>query len=53
VTYRKVGEELWFPATWTIEGSVQYKRNVTMGVTGNDFRKTRRRAASVRVRKVA
>lgn len=44
VTYRKVTDELWFPATYGTEFGLKvlfgYKRNVTMNVTNTDFRKT-------------
>lgn len=44
VTYRKVAEGLWFPATYGTEFGLKvlfgYKRNVTMNVTNSDFRKT-------------
>jgi len=43
VTYRKVDEGLWFPATYGTEFGLKvlfgYKRNVTMNVTNTDFRK--------------
>jgi len=44
VTYRKVADGLWFPATYGTEFGLKllfgYKRNVTMNVTNSDFRKT-------------
>ena len=44
VTYRKVADGLWFPATYGTEFGLKvllgYKRNVTMNVTNTDFRKT-------------
>jgi hypothetical protein len=44
VTYRKAGEDLWFPATYGTEFGLKlffgYKRNVTMNVTNADFRRT-------------
>ena len=43
VTYRKVTDELWFPATYGTEFYLKvlfgYKRNITMNVTNSDFRK--------------
>lgn len=43
VTYRKVTDELWFPATYGSEFYLKvlfgYKRNITMNVTNTDFRK--------------
>ena len=43
VTYRKVTDELWFPATYGTEFYLKvlfgYKRNITMNVTNTDFRK--------------
>jgi hypothetical protein len=43
VTYRKVGEDLWFPATYGTEFGLKvlfgYKRNITMNVTNSDFRR--------------
>ena len=43
VTYRKVTDELWFPATYGTEFGLKvlfgYKRNITMNVTNSDFRK--------------
>ncbi len=42
VTYRKVADGLWFPATYGTEFGLKvlfgYKRNVTMNVTNSDFR---------------
>ncbi len=44
VTYRKVGQDLWFPATYGTEFGLKvlfgYKRNITMNVTNSDFRRT-------------
>jgi hypothetical protein len=44
VTYAKVNDELWFPATYGTEFGLKilfgYKRNITMNVTNSDFRKT-------------
>lgn len=43
VTYRKVGEDLWFPATYGTEFGLKvlfgYKRNITMNVTNSEFRR--------------
>ncbi len=43
VTYRKVADDLWFPATYGTEFGLKvlfgYKRNITMNVTNTDFRK--------------
>lgn len=43
VTYQKVDDGLWFPATYGTEFGLKvlfgYKRNVTMNVTNTDFRK--------------
>jgi hypothetical protein len=44
VTYTKVTEELWFPASYGTEFGLKvlfgYKRNITMNVTNSNFRKT-------------
>lgn len=44
VTYRKVGEGLWFPVAYGTEFSLKvlfgYKRNITMNVTNSEFRRT-------------
>jgi len=43
VTYKKVADDLWFPATYGTEFGLKvffgYKRNITMNVTNTDFRK--------------
>jgi hypothetical protein len=44
VTYRKVADGLWFPATYGTEFGLKllfgYKRNITMNVINGDFRRT-------------
>lgn len=44
VTYRKVDEGLWFPATYGTEFGLKvlfgYKRNITMSLKNDDFRRT-------------
>lgn len=43
VTYAKVADDLWFPATYGTEFGLKilfgYKRNITMNVTNTEFRK--------------
>lgn len=44
VTYAKVADGLWFPATYGTEFGLKvlfgYKRNITMNVTNSEFRRT-------------
>ena len=44
ITYKKVDENLWFPATYGTEFNLKvifgYKRNITLNVTNSDFRRT-------------